>query len=478
MKQYDVIVIGAGAAGLGCSGVANFLKLKTLLIEKDADHFGGDCTNYGCVPSKALIHIASHFHHAREAARFGLKPEGKADMKKVLDYIHSKQEIIKATEDADALRKKGIDVVIGEARFASEESVTANGETYTAKIIFLCTGSRPEKVEIEGMETLPVYTNETIFFDCDSLPENLLVIGGGPIGCELGQAFSRLGSKVTIVNRGSRLLRKEQESDSRILQDRFNTEGIRVLNNATVVKFRDGMAHLDVKGESLKTIHCDAVLVAAGRNVATGGLQLEKAGIALGEAGKIKVNEYLQSTNKKVYVLGDAAGSYQFSHGAEKMVRQVWRNLLIPFFRKKNTLDDLSWVTFTDPQVAHFGLTEDQLNKAGTAFIRQDQGMEEDDRAIIQEYGYGHVSLWLEAGKNTADKKLLAGSMIAPLAGELIQELQFAKHAGVPIGKFGDRVYPYPVSARINQKTARGLLEKTYTEFKVRMARTAFNMFH
>lgn len=179
MNSYDVIVIGAGAAGLGNSGVANALGLKTLLIEKDENHFGGDCTNFGCVPSKALIHIASHFHHARQATRFGMAASGKADMEKVLAYIHEKQRIIRDTEDAEALRKKGIDVVIGTASFDSENSIRVNDTLYKATLIFLCTGSKPKMLDIEGMDTVAVYTNENIFYDCSSLPEHLIVIGGG-----------------------------------------------------------------------------------------------------------------------------------------------------------------------------------------------------------------------------------------------------------------------------------------------------------
>lgn len=478
MKKYDVIVIGAGSAGLGCSGVANFLGLKTLLIEKDEDHFGGDCTNYGCVPSKALIHIANHFYHARKSSEFGMEVKGKADMKKVLDYIHKKQDIIRKTENASALRDKGIDVVIGEAKFTSTKRVSVAGDEYSASIIFLCTGSLPAMVDIDGMDTMKVYTNENIFHTCDSLPEHLLVIGGGPIGCELGQAFARLGSKVTIVNRGERLLDKEPTEVSKILQQRFEWEDIQVLNEATIEKFSNKRAQITIKDKDTTSLSCDAVLVAIGREIPTQGLQLEKAEIELTDKGKIRVNEYLQSTNKRVYVIGDAAGSYQFSHGAEKMVRQVWRNLLIPIFKKKNTLTDLSWVTFTDPQVAHFGLSEKDLKDSGTSFYRQDQDMEHEDRAIIQEYQYGKISLWLDAKRSIGRKNILSGSMIAPLAGELIQELQLAKHAEIPIKKIGDRVYPYPVAARINQKAVRGVLEKSYTEWKIKIARTAFRFFN
>ena len=479
MKKYDVIVIGAGSAGLGCSGVANTIGLNTLLVEKDKNNFGGDCTNYGCVPSKALIHIAHQFHAAKKAAQFGLEVNGKADMKKVLDYIHQKQDIIRSGEDAEALRLHGIDVVIGEATFVDDKTIAVDNEKFTAKIIFLCTGSSPRKIEIEGMDQVKVFTNENIFYESENLPEHLVVIGGGPIGCELGQAFARLGSKVTIVNRGDRILNKEPECVSKILQKQIEKEGITILNNSEVRAFKNGQAHLSSQGKTIEKIPCDASLIAVGRVVNTSGLHLAKAGIELTEKGKIKVNKYLQTTNKNVYAIGDAAGDYMFSHGAEKMVRQVWRNLLIPIFKQKNKWSDLSWVTFTDPQVAHFGLSEDMLNEQGKSYYRQDQNMEEDDRAIIEEYRYGHISAWFTNNTLTVgNKKLLSGSMIAPRAGELIQELELAKHAKVPVKKINNRVYPYPVATRINQKMTRGLMQKTYTEWKKSLARMAFRLFH
>ena len=474
MKNYDVIVIGAGAAGLSNAGVANTIGLKTLLIEKNENYFGGDCTNFGCVPSKALIHIANQFHAAKQAQRFGMEVKGTADMTKVLQYIHEKQELIRNEEDADAHRKKGIDVEIGVAHFESADTVKVGDEVYNGRLILLCTGSSPRKISIPGMDQVDVYTNETIFFDCKQLPKNFIIIGGGPIGCELGQAFSRLGSTVSIVNRGDRLLNKETEKISQILENQFREEGIDIYNNSEVTEFKNGNAIIKSKEAKDIEIACDTILIAIGRVVNVEDLKLENANIRLTDKNKIEVNEYLQTTNSKVYAIGDSAGSYMFSHGAEKMTRLLWRNLLIPIFKKKNTLHDLSWVTFTDPQVAHFGLTAEQLNERGTKHYRQDQSLEVDDRAIIQEYTYGHESLLLNASKD----KLLSGSLIAPNAGEIIQELELAKHADLKISTLTKRVYPYPVQTRINQKTLRGLTMANYSQFIKNLARTVFRLFH
>ena len=478
MTKYDVIIIGAGSAGLGNSGVANALGLKTLLIEKDENNFGGDCTNFGCVPSKALIHIANQFHAAKKAEVFGLSVSGKADMKKVLSKIHSFQDFIKESEDAEALRSQGIEVVIGEASFDDKKTISVGSEKYTARCILLCTGSSPRWIDIDGAADINMYTNENIFFDCKVLPTNFIVIGGGPIGCELGQAFSRLGSKVTIVNHGERILANERASVSQILQDQFEKEDIQVYNNATVKNFKNGKASIVIGDKQKLEIPCDSALLSIGRIVNTKGLSLEKAGIELTDRGKIKVNQYLKSTNPNVYVLGDAAGEYMFSHGAEKMVRQLWRNLLIPILKKKNTTEDLSWVTFTEPQVAHFGLTEKEMDDKKISYYRQDQSFGHDDRAIVDEYQYGQMSIWFDKKYRLGKSKILSGSMIAPAAGELMQELQLAQHAQIPIEKLNNRVYPYPVASRINQKTIGGLMKETRSKWKINLARTVFRLFH
>ncbi len=200
----------------------------------------------------------------------------------------------------------------------------------------------------------------------------------------------------------------------------------------------------------------------------------------LGNAGmaKIKVNDYFRSTNKKVYVLGDGAGKYMLSHGAEKMVKLLWRNMLNPLFKKKDKTNDLSWMTFTDPEVATFGYSEEQMNKKLIPYYRQDQTFSEDERAIVDEYPYGRVSIWMDRFGALEDRTIKSATMIAPKAGDLIQELQLAAEADIPIGKIANRVYPYPVASRINQKTIKGMRDKGYTPFKRRVSRLAFRMFN
>ena len=478
MKKYDIIVIGAGSAGLGNAGMANSLGLKTLMIEEHEDNFGGDCTNFGCVPSKALIHVAKLFHGAKKAQDYGLQVSGKADMKKVLAYIHNHQAHIKAEEDAEHHRQAGIDVEIGRARFVDKKTLEVNGKQFTARKILLCTGSSPRYLNIPGIEKVTTYTNETLFFDCQELPEKFIVIGGGAIGCEMAQAFQRLGSQVTIVNRGERLLGNERPEISAILGDVFKTEGINVLHNSTVKSFENGETIIESKDGNTQRIPLDACLMAVGRIVNTKDMGLDKAGIALTERGRIKVDDYFRSTNKKVYVVGDGAGKYMLSHGAEKMVKLLWRNMLNPLFKKKDKTHDLSWVTFTDPEVASFGYSEKQMDEKRIFYYRQDQTFSEDDRAIVDEYAYGRMSVWTDNFGALEDRTIKSATMIAAKAGDLIQELQLAAEAGIPIGKIANRVYPYPVASRINQKTIKGITDKAYTKPKKAWSRFLFKLWN
>lgn len=478
IKEYDLIVIGAGSAGLGSSGVAKALGLSVLVVEAEAKNVGGDCLNYGCVPSKALIHVAKQFHHGKQAKRFGLQFSGEADWEKVIGYVHEKQAYIRAHESADYLREQGFDVAIGFAKFINKKTISVNGQQYSAKIIALCTGSKPRRITIPGQEHVQVITNEELFFDLKALPKNLLVIGGGAIGCEMAQAFARLGSKVCIVNRGDRLLGKERAEFSEILQEQFEKEGIQIYNKSTVKEFSAaGQAVVQQADGESRTVPCDVALLSIGRVVNATGMDLEKAGINVTERGKFELKDYFRTSNKRVYVLGDAAGRYMFSHGAEKQVRLFWKNLVNPFKQKDQT-KDLSWVTFTDPEIATWGLSEKELQDRGIKYWRQDQDFAEDDRAIVDEYTYGRLSIYMTKDSELQRRKILGGSMIAPKAGEMSQELMLAMTAKVPIGDIFDRVYPYPVASRINQKTIRGVVQKRLTPFLKRLLRFLFRLQH
>lgn len=450
MEHYDFIAIGAGSAGLSTALSMNKLGFKALLIDKDEDNIGGDCLNTGCVPSKALIHISKIIHDARQADQFGLTTQGKVDVQRIMKYIHDKQEVIRSHENADYFRKEGLDVVIGEAVFNDANSIMVNNKSYSAKRFVIATGSKPRKLELPGIENVVSYTHEDVF-NITTLPENLVVIGAGPIGLELGQAFSRLGTNVHVVDMGEHLLSNEEESISAILRSQLEKEGITFHMKCKPVKIsKEKRLTVECLDKSTQELSCDTILFAVGRSLNHNSLQLEKAGIKTKEH-KIVLNDYLRTSNKRVYVCGDAAGSLQFSHGAELHARILLNNFFSPL-KKKLSYKNFSWVTFTNPEIATFGLSEKELITSGRSYERLSLDFKDDDRAIVDDYQYGRLILYVEPSNFIKrNPKILGGSMIAPQAGEMCQELILANSQGIRLNAFFDKLYSYPTASRVNQ---------------------------
>jgi len=302
----------------------------------------------------------------------------------------------------------------------------------------------------EGVKTL--HTNHSFFEKERELPNRLLVIGGGAIGCELGQAMQRLGSKVTIINRDERLLGNEPEFASEILERVMKREGLSVHHGAEVTQFSEGNIALVKQGDQSFEISFDEVLVAIGRDASVSDMDLKEAGIKIDERGNLLVDDYYQTTNKHIYAIGDAMNREKFSHGAEMHNRDLIRNILIPF-KKRHTLSQFSWVTFTGPEVASFGLSPKQLTQQGIEFEVIDQPFKDDDRAIASGYADdAHLRLYVQKKGLLGKVYLLGGTMVAPHAGELIQELILAKQTGATLNDIFSKIYPYPVASRINQK--------------------------
>ena len=479
MKKYDLIVIGAGSGGIGAGSIANRLGLDVLMITGKAFDVGGDCLNYGCIPSKAMIHVSRLFHAGREAEQFGMETKGKADFEKVIAYIHKQQQVIRDHENPEFLRKRDMDVEVGWAKFVDKKTIEVNGKQFTANKIVLATGSIPRELKVPGVDLVEEFhTNETIFYNLKALPERLLVIGGGPIGCELGQAMSRLGSKVTIVNRSSQIMGKERDDFRDTMAELFDKEGITVINEASVTSFSDkNTAVFEKKNGEKGELKFDAVLLAIGRIVRTEGIGLEKAGIKV-ENGKIVVDDYYRSTNKNVFVVGDAMGREQFSHGAEMHNRDLIMNFMSPFPLRKHSLKNFSWVTFTDPEVATFGWTEKDLKDKGIAYTKIEQDFHEDDRSITANYHtYSKLALYLSKKSLFNRKvKILGGTMMAPHAGDLIQELLTANIAGLDINTIFNKVYPYPVASRINQRAITQFRQGDLTEGLKKILQFLFRM--
>ena len=447
--KYDIIVVGAGSGGLGISLFMVKVGLNTLLIERSDEHIGGDCLNYGCVPSKALIHVSRLMQHAKQGALFGYTISGKPDFNKAIEYVLSKQAIIRRHENADYLRKEGLEVVLGTATFISSSCIKVDDKIYTAKKIVLATGSRPAALHVPGIEKVRQFNNETIFA-LNDMPASMLVVGGGPIGIEIGQALNRLGIKVTIIHHGENILPHDATEMGSILMQQLTEEGITFHLNAEVKEFTSANeAIVQQKGRSDFKQSFDAIFVAVGREIALKDLGLEKAGIQI-KGDKIVVNQYLQTTNKSIYTCGDVSGSLMFSHAAEQQARLLLNNFFSPFKKKLNN-DYMSWVTFTSPEVATFGLSEATLMKRNISFKKMDMNFENDDRAVVDSYQYGKLVLYISKGGLFKKEKILGGSMIAPNAGELVQELILAMIKSLGINDIFNKIYPYPVASRVNQ---------------------------
>lgn len=443
------------------------------MIDKAAKNFGGDCLNYGCIPSKALLHVANLFQKGREAAEFGFQASGKADFKKVMAYVHDQQDIIRAHETPEYFAKEwGAQTIIGTAALTGKNEVTVNGQKITAPKIILATGSIPRPLEVAGANQLKIYDNESLFWELTELPDHLLIVGGGPIGCEMAQAFRRLGSEVTLVNRGNALLANDPPQMGQILETQLRKEGVTILHETEIARFTSpteaelhslhaGAAKPSVAGSDenfnvAKSIKFSHVLAAIGRQVRTEGLGLAAAGVEV-NAGKIITDAYYRTTNPNIYAVGDAYGQEQFSHGAEMHNIGLWNNILSPI-KKKHSLEHFTWVTFTDPEVASFGWTAKDLDDRGIGYETKEISLKDDDRAVAADYRYGHLILYLSKGGLFSKTNILGGCMIAPAAGEMIQELHLMNQLGLPLSKLTNKIYAYPVGSRINQKAAR---EKT-----------------
>ncbi|RYC71619.1 dihydrolipoyl dehydrogenase family protein [Spirosoma sordidisoli] len=463
--HYDLIAIGAGSAGLGVAIAMKRLGFDVLIIDRSDRRIGGDCLNDGCVPSKALIHVSRMIHNARRSGPFGWTMQGATDLGAVMQYVRERQDIIRTHENAAYLRDtEGLDVALGTARFVGRQEIEVTSEDgppvrTSAKNIVLCTGSKPQLLKADGVEAVEVHTNETIF-SLDRLPNRLLIVGAGPIAMEMGQAFARFGSQVTVVGQEDRILSKELPEVSALLQQRLEVEGITFRLGQQVTAFPDPhTARIESQNGTTETLPFDAVLVAVGRTASVRDLNLPAAGIELNDKGQIKLNDFLQTTNPHVFAAGDAAagapaGTRYFSHAAELHVSTLVTNLLTPgqVLDKKLSYDHFSWVTFTDPEVATFGLQEDELTKRNIRYERVVYDFAEDDRAVIEAYEYAKMILFTEPkGLNPFGTRLLGGTVIAPNAGELAQELILAVQKKLTVGDFFNKIYPYPTASRVNK---------------------------
>jgi pyruvate/2-oxoglutarate dehydrogenase complex dihydrolipoamide dehydrogenase (E3) component len=448
----NLVVIGAGSAGLVTAYIAAAVKAKVTLIEKHK--MGGDCLNYGCVPSKALLRSARLMSHVARSREFGIhSASAEFDFAEVMERI---QRVIRDIEPHDSVERYsglGVDVVLGEARITSPWSVEVNGETIRARNIVVATGGGPFVPPIEGIEQIDYYTSDNLW-DMRRKPQKLVVLGGGPIGCELTQAFARLGVAVTQIEMLPKLLLREDDEISTLLQEKFVAEGVRVLTGHTAKRFfrRDGTGYVVAEsGSGSVEIDFDTLIVAVGRTPHTKGFGLEEVGVRLRANRSIEVNEYLQTSVPTIYACGDVTGPYQFTHVA---AHQAWYSSVNTLFgilrRFKVDYSVIPWATFTEPEIARVGLNERDAREQGVDYEVTRYGIEELDRAIADSEAHGFVKVLTVPGKD----RILGVTIVGEHAGDLIAEYVLAMRHGLGLNKILGTIHIYPTFAEANKYAA------------------------
>jgi pyruvate/2-oxoglutarate dehydrogenase complex dihydrolipoamide dehydrogenase (E3) component len=448
-------IIGGGSGGLTAARLATSLGAHVLLIDKE--RLGGDCLEYGCVPSKSLIHVAQVVHQARLATKLGLLPANlDLDMAKVSQYI---QGVIGRVAEGEQVYTEGVTVKFGTASFNSTTELTLGGETFTSRATLIATGSRPLVPHLEGLEATGYLTNEEAF-NLLHVPSSLVIVGGGPVGVELGQAFERLGVQVTILEGLDRILPREDAEVSAALTDVLQSEGINIVNDAMFVSARrDGHNKVVTakQGERLLTFEAEEILLALGRRPNVEGLNLEAAGVTYDSKG-IHVNNYLQTSASTIFAIGDVTGDYLFTHVAAYQAGVAVRNALVPIGRKKVDYRVVPWCTFTDPEVARVGLTPDEAEQHHKRIRVVILPVAAIDRAQTASEAAGFIKLVL-AGKK---EEIVGAHIVGAHAGELLGEIALAMERHLTINDILDTMHAYPtMSIGIQQAAFEAYLHGT-----------------
>ena len=449
---YHLVIIGAGTAGLVTAAAAAGLGARVALIERDL--MGGDCLNFGCVPSKAIISAARVAASVRNAAAFGVQiPHGtNVDFGKVMQRMRAKRALISPVDSAARFRDLGVDVFFGQGRFETTDTISVTDrEAHVSKISFrkavIATGARAAAPPIPGLETVEYLTNENLF-SLTQLPARLAVIGSGPIGSEMAQCFARLGSQVVLFEMSDRILPREDADASAILQRQLQRDGVvTVLNSKDMELARAEEPCIQVRGVSGSEpyrFEVDQLLVAVGRAANTEGLNLTAVGVESNRQG-IPVNDHLQTSNPRIYAAGDICSPLKFTHAADFQARIVVQNALFavgPFGRKKASDLVVPWATYTSPEIAHVGLSEQDAAAAGTKIDTYIQSLEHVDRAILDDHQDGFVKVHTRRGSD----RIVGATIVAEHAGDMISEVVVAMTNGVGLAGIGAAIHPYPTT--------------------------------
>jgi pyruvate/2-oxoglutarate dehydrogenase complex dihydrolipoamide dehydrogenase (E3) component len=460
--RYNMVVIGAGTAGLVTAAGAAGLGAKVALIERDL--MGGDCLNFGCVPSKALIAAARAAASARNAKRLGvIVPDGvRVDFPAVMARMRTIRADLATIDSAARFTGLGVDVFHGAARFTGRDTVEVAGATLRFSRATIATGARATAPPIPGLAEAGYLTNETVF-SLSELPRRLVVIGAGPIGCELAQTFRRFGSQVTLLEMMPQILTREDREAAKLIEAALVHDGVRIVTECKIARVEKRAAE-KVLVTGSEEIVADEILIGAGRAPNVEGLGLEAAGVLSDRESGIKVNDYLQTANPNIYAIGDVASPFKFTHVADEHARIAIRNALF-FGRAKASALIIPWCTYTDPEIAHVGMYQHEAEKKGLKVKTFVQELAEADRAVLDGETDGFVKVHVQDGSD----KILGATIVASHAGDLISEITTAMKAGMGLGGMASVIHPYPTQAAAIKKVGDAYNRTRLTPFTKRL---------
>ena len=447
-EKYNLVVIGAGTAGLVASTMAAGLGAKVALIEREL--MGGDCLNVGCVPSKALIRCAREVAAVKGAGDYGVKINGQAevDFPFVMERMRRLRSKISEVDSAKEYSAKGVDVYLGKARFLDQETVAVDDTKLQFAKAVICTGGRAFAPDIPGLDKVSFLTSETLF-NLTELPTKMVIVGGGPIGCEMAQTFAAFGSQVFLIERSQQILGNDDAEAAELVRKSLEATGVQILFNATDLEFFDG-PRFSVKSDAgnFERESIDQVLVAAGRTPNIESLLLEAAGVKSNKHG-IEIDDKFQTSNSDVFAAGDVCSKYKFTHAADFMARAVVRNALF-FGREKLSALTIPWCTYTTPELAHVGFNPKNARGDGVKIDTYIVSFGEVDRAILDGETEGFVKIHTVQGSD----EILGATIVARNAGDLISQISQAMTHGISLGALGKVIFPYPTQAEAIRKLA------------------------
>ncbi len=449
-ERYNFIAVGAGAAGLISTAGAAGLGGSAALIERHL--MGGDCLNVGCVPSKALIRAARAMAEVRDAGEFGVEvpPGSRVNFGKVMERMRELRARIAPNDSASRYTEMGVDMFLGDATFTGPNTLEVGGKTLSFAKAVITTGARAWAPPIPGLRDAGYLTNESLF-NLTELPKRLAVIGAGPIGCEMAQAFARFGSEVTIFEAGDHILSREDEDGAHIIQTSLTKDGVTVNCQSMVASISHTTENKTITYTTpagVRTLEVDDILVGVGRTPNVDNLGLEAAGVEYDDRTGVHVNDFLQTTNSRIYAAGDICSRFKFTHTADAMARIVIGNALFKGRARVSSLC-IPWCTYTDPEIAHVGMQKKDAQDAGHEVTTFSQPFEDLDRAILEGETEGFAKVHVKTGTD----QILGATIVGRHAGEMINEITLAMTNGLGLSAIAKTIHPYPTVAEAIKRT-------------------------